>query len=168
MRRMFLPLWALTLSLHAVSYARISIGPAFSGGEIIKPYGYDMVETVGIYEYGASLSFEKKHLESSLQLEMGRYNRNQSFGIAADVNGKYGIFQEAVKLYAGFGFAYNAYVFDDWKGHNALVGEYKHDYSPYLTVKAEILQTVRIGFEPIFDSRIFWKARLGLMLFKIQ
>lgn len=107
MRVLSFSVLALTLTLQAASNARTSIGPTFSGGEIHKPYSYDMAASTGIYEYGINLSFEKKYGEVNIQSEMGWYNRNPSYGFGLDVNGKYGFFQDMRKFYAGFGFAYN-------------------------------------------------------------
>jgi hypothetical protein len=113
-RSLFLFLLGLAMNSNAASNTRISIGPTFSGGELSKAYGYDTYGSVGIYEYGLNVSGEKKYAETSLQLETGWYNRNQSYGVGLDLNGKYGMFQDRVKLYGGFGFAYNGYVYDDW------------------------------------------------------
>jgi hypothetical protein len=165
MRTIHLSLLASALNLHAASDAWMSIGPTFSGGEIDKQYSHDMAGTTGIYEYGANVSVEKTYLEANLQFEMGWYDRNPAYGLGLDLNGKYGVLQDRLKLYAGFGFAYNGYTYDHWIGHNSMNGQFTHDYSPYLSAKAEVFQRLRIGFEGLFHSGLFWKVRIGLPLF---
>lgn len=159
-------IWVITL--QTVPNASTSIGPTFSGGEIHKLYSHDMAGTTGIYEYGFNLSFEKKYAEANFQTELGWYNRSPSYGVGLDINGKMGFIKDMVKLYGGFGFAYNGYVYDRWRGHNSFVGEFTHTYSPYLSTKVELFQRVRIGFEGLFKSNIFWKARIGLSLFHFK
>lgn len=157
----------LAVKLSSASIASFYIGPTFSGGEINKAYSYDMQGSEGIYAFGLCVSGEMKYAEASLQLESGRYNRNLANGIGIDVNGKYGIFQERVKLYLGYGFAYNGYADDKWSESSSdNIGEYSHDFTPYWTAKTELFRTVRIGFEELFDSGIFWKVRLGLTLYR--
>ncbi len=156
---------SFAFNLVASENVKFSIGPTFSGGEIRKQYSYDMMGSKGIYEYGIHVSSEMKYVESSLQFELGRYTRNPAYGINLDLNGKYGVFQDWVKLYAGIGYAYNGYADDRWVGYNSIIGEYTHNFCPYLTAKTELFKTLRLGVEGLFNSNINWKARISLALY---
>ncbi len=165
MKNFILSFLIFALNLVASENAKFSIGPTFSGGEIRKQYGNDVEGLTRIYEYGIHVSSEMKYVESSIQFELGRYTRNPAYGLSLDLNGKYGIFQDWVKLYAGIGYAYNGYVDDRWVGYNSIIGEYSHIFCPYLTAKTELFKVVCLGFEGLFNSKLNWKERISLALY---
>jgi hypothetical protein len=158
--------FALSLLFTAPVIADVWIGPAFSAGEIHWQDGYDMSRTVGLYEYGMTAAYSKDWFESDLHLELGRHNRNPASAAGLDVNARYAIFQDRFAVLGGGGLAFNVYSYDDYVGPHSIVSEFSRSVRPYLTVKADAFRFIRVGFEAILYSKIYWKVRMGWMLLR--
>lgn len=159
---------AILMASASADAFRIAAGPTVSGGEIRRRYGEDMLATTGIYALGANLAFETRSAELSLQAETGRHGGSPSYGAGLECSGKFGLLRDNLKFYAGLGAAYNGFAEEKWAADGTRVDGFSHQYSPYFTAKTEAWQRVRLGFEGLFHSRIFWKARLGFILLRFD
>lgn len=156
----------LLLCLASSPEAEILIGPTLSVGEIHRQVSHDMAQTTGIYQYGAAAAYRYGFFEAGLLAEVGRFNRSNAYGAGLDVGARYGFFRDRFTAGAGIGLAYNGYVRERFTSRNSVVGEFSHHLSPYLGANATLFKRFRIGFDGLFGSEIYWKARAGLFLFE--